>query len=245
MSVLTSALWSGARLAADAVWPPLCPITQTRVAVQGDLSAEAWRSLTFLSAPWCDICGRPFETATPEGALCGGCQASRPAFDHARAALAYDDASRLLVLGFKRGGRQDLAPRFAHWMARAGGPWLDDADVIAPTPLHYRRLVARRFNQAAELARALARRLACRYEPEALVRVRATRSQGGLSAYQRRRNVSGAFRVNERSRHRLETSKIVLIDDVVTTGATAEACARALKEAGAARVDVLALARRL
>ncbi len=239
------ALRSCARLAADAVWPPHCPIAHTRVAAHGDLSADAWRALTFLSAPWCDLCGRPFETATPDGALCGGCQAARPAFDHARAALAYDDASRPLVLGFKRGDRQDLSPRFAQWMARAGGVWLDDADVITPTPLHYRRLVARRFNQAAELARALAHRLARPYEPDLLVRVRATRSQGGLSAYQRRRNVAGAFRVNRRGRARLESANIVLIDDVVTTGATAEACARALKAAGAARVDVLALARRL
>jgi ComF family protein len=231
------------RAAVDVVLPPLAldggrfaPPVQSR-----GLSAEAWGRITFLEAPVCDGCGAP--QAYETGALCPGCLAHRRAFDRARAAVAYDDGSRDLILQLKRADRTDLAGLFALWLTRAARDLLDEADAVVPVPLHPLRLVTRRFNQAAEIARPLARRAGLAYLPGALIRKRHTASQGGKSGSGRRRNMAAAFAVPERARPRLAGKTILLVDDVLTTGATAEACARALKAAGAARVDVAAVAR--
>jgi ComF family protein len=157
--------------------------------------------------------------------------------------LRYDDASRRLVLGLKYGDRLDGAAAFAEWMARAGADVLAGADMIVPVPLHWTRLFARRYNQAAVLALALGRLCGVAVMPDALVRVRRTPQQAGLSQKARWRNVRGAFRLRAGLADRLAGRRIVLIDDVVTTGATVEGCARALRRAGAGGVDVLSLAR--
>jgi ComF family protein len=207
------------------------------------LTAAAWGRIAFLESPVCDGCGAPFDFDLGEGALCVACQARRPAFDHARAACLYDEHSRDLILKLKHADRTDLSGLFARWLARAAAELLPGTDAILPVPLHRWRLLSRRYNQAAEIARPLARLAGVAYLPGALVRARATQSQGGKSGSGRRRNVAGVFAVPPRQRLRIEGRRLLLIDDVLTTGATAEGCARALKAAGAARVDLAVIAR--
>ena len=156
--------------------------------------------------------------------------------------MAYDENSRGAILALKHADRLELVPGFTRWLARTGQSLIADSDVVVPVPLHRRRLCLRRYNQSAELARRLARERTLAFDPFALVRSRATRSQGTVaSAKARRRNVLGAFKVPDAGR--VAGKRILLLDDVLTTGATAEACARALKRAGARKVHVLALAR--
>jgi ComF family protein len=169
---------------------------------------------------------------------------ARPrAFAAARAACLYDEAARDPILKLKHADRPDLGALFATWIGRAARELIAEADAVAPVPLHPLRLIKRRYNQAAEIARPLARREGLTYLPDVLIRGRATESQAGKSGSGRRRNVAGAFEVPERKRPLVEGRRILLIDDVMTTGATAEGCARALKAAGAARVDVAVVAR--
>jgi len=209
----------------------------------GGLSPAAFSRITFLEAPVCDGCGAPFEHDIGLGARCTACVARPRAFARARAACIYDEGSRDLVLKLKHGDRPDLGTVFAGWLRRAGADLLAGADALAPVPLHPRRLLARRYNQAAEIARPLARRTGVPYLPDSLVRVRASRGQGGRDAAGRAANVAGAFQVDPGRRSDVAGRRILLVDDVFTTGATADACARALLAAGAASVDVLTVAR--
>jgi ComF family protein len=227
----------------DAVLPPRCLKCGEIVADSGALCARCWADLRFLGAPCCACCGFPFEFDMGEGSLCAACTARRPAFGRARAALVYDDNSRDLVLRFKHADRIDGAATFAGWMARAGAELVAQADLIAPVPLHRWRLVRRRYNQAAILANAIGRLRGKRVVPDLLVRRRATPSQGHLGRSQRQRNVAGAFALHPRWAQLAAGARIVLVDDVLTTGATAESCAKALRNAGASAVDLLVLAR--
>lgn len=225
------------------IWPQRSLVTGREIAGPGALEPEHWSKLQFLTAPLCACCGAPFEIAVDDAQRCGACLARSPAFDRARAALIYGDVSRDLVLALKHQGRRDGLALLAGWMASAGAELLSEADLIVPVPLHYLRLVRRGFNQSVWLAAALGRSSGVHLSVDALKRTRATPIQGGLSADGRRRNVQGAFKVRS-GRQRLITGKrILLVDDVFTTGATTEACARALKKAGAACVDVLTLTR--
>jgi ComF family protein len=211
------------------------------VAGPGALEPHLWAKLSFVSPPVCERCGTPFEIAVDPGQLCATCIAHPPAYDRARAALIYGDVSRDLVLSLKYQGRRDGLGLLAGWMANAGADLLASADLIVPVPLHYFRLIRRGFNQSFWLAAALSRASGVPMSVDALKRVRATPIQGGLSAEGRRRNVRGAFRIR---RSRLVAGKkILLVDDVLTTGATAEACTRVLRRAGASCVDVITLAR--
>jgi ComF family protein len=232
--------WKSALL--DLVFPPLCVACHAPVGGNG-FCAACWSRITFLDGPACACCGIPFPVDLGMAdSLCAACHARRPSFDTARAILAYDEHSRGAVLALKHADRLDLVPGFARWLARVGRPALAGSDLIVPVPLHPWRLWARRYNQAAELARRLGRDWNLPADPLALARRRATRSQGEMpSAKARRRNVLSAFKVPDSSRVRGRS--ILLVDDVLTTGATAESCARALKRAGAAKVHVLALAR--
>jgi ComF family protein len=236
-----------ARVAADALWPPRCLSCGAGVDQAGRLCPACWQRIDFIAEPLCRRCGLPFAFAIPGedfGATeCGACLRQPPPFDRARAAMRYGDASRKLILAFKHGDRTDAAPALAAWLARAAGGLLGDCDVIAPVPLNRWRLLRRRYNQAALLAQALARRAGKPVAVDALRRLRATPSQGGLTAAQRRTNVRGAFAVRPRWADRIAGRGVLLVDDVMTTGATVEACARALRAAGAARVDVVTLAR--
>lgn len=230
-----------ARGLTDLLFPPLCMSCRVAVAEPG-LCAACWSDITFLEGPGCVCCGLPFTVAMEGDNFCAACLARKPAFDTARAILAYDDKSRGAILALKHADRLDLVPGFARWLGRTGRASLEDCDLIVPVPLHRWRLWQRRYNQSAELARKLASICALVADPFALVKSRATPSQGKMpSAKARRRNVLRAFQVPDPAR--VAGKRILLLDDVLTTGATAEACARALKRAGATRVHVLALAR--
>jgi len=207
----------------------------------GGFSADAWSRIRFLDGPVCDGCGVPFDY--DPGDRCAACLAKPRAFDAARAACLYDETSRDPILKLKHADRLDLAPMFARWLSRTARVLIEEADAIAPVPLHPWRLLRRRYNQAAEIARPLAALTGTPYLPDALVRRRATETQGGKSGSGRKRNVAGAFEVPARQASRVAGLRILLVDDVLTTGATAEGCARALKAAGAARVDLAVVAR--
>jgi ComF family protein len=227
----------------DLIYPPQCLACRTVVDRQGMLCPDCWSALVFVTPPHCARCGLPFEYDIGDGALCGACLAREPVYQRARAALVYDDASRPLILSFKHGDRLHAAAPYAAFLARAGAALIGDADVIVPVPLHWRRLFRRRYNQSAILAQRLGQQCGKPVLVDALRRVRPTPSQGGLSRDGRLRNVRGAFQARLGATPRLAQARILLIDDVLTTGATVEACARALLRAGAASVDVLVLAR--
>ncbi len=209
------------------------------------LSAGAFSRVTFLEDPVCDGCGAAFEH--DGGAFaesrCAACMAQPYAFSRARAACVYDDASRQVILRLKHGDQQQFAPLFARWLERAAAPLLAECDALVPVPLHRLRLLSRRFNQAAEIARPLARAMGLTYLPDALIRTARTDSQGGKSARGRRLNVKSAFAVSPGGARAVDGRRVLLIDDVLTTGATAEACARTLLAAGAAAVDLAVVAR--
>ncbi len=232
------------RLVLDAFLPPQCLACAAPVERPGQLCARCWGGLRLIGAPQCARCGAPFELDTPNGTLCGVCLQSPPAYDRARAAFGYEGVGRSLVLGFKMADRTYCVPAFATWLERAGAELIADADLLVSVPLHRWRLFARRFNQSALMAHALARRTGKRWSPSALVRQRATPSQASLPAAERRRNVKGAFAVPARVRPQIAGRRMLLIDDVLTTGSTANACTEALLKAGAKAVDVLTLARR-
>lgn len=228
---------------ADIALPPLCLACGQAVAAHATVCGSCWREIDFLERPWCAVTGIPFPFEAGEGAVSAAAVAFPPSYARARAVMRYDDLAARLIHRFKYSDRMEAAPAFAAWLARIGADILPHAHIVAPVPLHPRRLFSRRFNQSAELSRALARRSGLLYMPELLCRVRATRPQVGLSGDQRRRNVKGAFRLSPGGEEAIKGRHVVLVDDVMTTGATAEACARVLVHAGAAEVSVLCLAR--
>lgn len=235
-------LGDASRWVLDLVLPSRCLGCGDEIGDPSTVCAGCWSGLRFLTPPWCRICGRPLPHAAVPDALCGRCAAEPPAWDRGRSALSYDDASRGLVLAFKRSARFEGLPGFAGWMARAGEELLGDADLVVPVPMHRWRLVGRGFNQAALLARAVARRCGKPWSPDALIKVVPTASQQGRSARARRAAVTtAAFSVAHPAA--MAGARIVLVDDVLTTGATLGACTRILRRAGGARVDVLTLAR--
>lgn len=207
-------------------------------------SPEAWKSLAFIAHPCCDGCGAPFEIDPGHaGAKCPSCLVNPPSFGRARAAIAYDDASRDFILGFKHGDKMESVTAMMPWLRAAGADLLKDADLLVPVPLHRWRLLKRRYNQAAVMAFALTRAAGIRTVPDVLLRQRATPPQGHLSVAERAKNVRKAFALNPRRKAQITGKRIVLIDDVYTSGATVNECAQVLIEAGAASVDVLTLAR--
>lgn len=214
-----------------------------QAALSGGLTASAFAKLTFLDDPVCDGCGLAMPYADAALERCPACQARPRAFQRARAACVYDEHSRELVLKLKHADRTDLAGLFARWLSRASADLLAEGDAVVPVPVHRARLLRRRYNQAAEIARPLARMAGLTYLPDVLARQRDTASQGGKSASGRRRNVAAAFVVPEARRAQVAGRRIVLVDDVLTTGATAEGCARALLAAGAAQVTLSVVAR--
>jgi predicted amidophosphoribosyltransferase len=225
---LRQGLRHAARIAVDAVLPPICIACSTPVGAPGALCIDCWNRIDFLGPPHCHACGHPFELDPGAEALCGACLRERPVYDRARAVMRYDDASRRLILAFKHGDRTDAAPAFGRWLARSGAEFLADRAVL--------------------LAVAVGRATGAEVVPDALMRIRRTPSQGAVSGAtgrraDRRRNVRRAFALCERRRHRIAGRDVVLIDDVLTTGATVSECARVLRAAGAATVNVLILAR--
>lgn len=232
----------------DAVLPPHCLTCDAEVDHQGALCAACFGRLSFVTAPLCACCGVPFPhagtgTPFPGGSLCPRCLAAPPAFAAARAALRYDAGSQRLILPFKHGDRTELAGPLARHMARAGAALLARAEVVTPVPLHWRRLLSRRYNQAALLSSRLARLAGKPHIPDLLRRRKPTQSLGELGAASRAALLADAFALSRRGAARIAGRRVLLVDDVMTSGATADACARLLLAAGAAAVDVLAAAR--
>lgn len=207
------------------------------------LCAACWSKLSLIEPPYCARLGIPFTYDPGPGLLSMEAIAAPPAYERARAAVRYDDVARALVHGFKYGDRVDLAPMMGQWMARAGRELLAEADALVPVPLHWRRLWARRFNQSAALAGAISEIAGVPMLHGTLKRVRATPQQVGLSKDDRAHNVQGAFGVAPEQKADVAGRRLILIDDVLTSGATVDTCARVLLRAGAARVDVLVFAR--
>ena len=231
-----------ARLALDIALPTLC--VSCREPVDGDgVCAACWAKLSFIAPPYCPKLGIPFVYDPGPDMLSMEAIADPPAFARARAAVRYDEVARTLVHGLKYQDRTDLAPIMGRWMARAGRELLENADMLIPVPLHWRRAWHRRFNQSGALARVIGEQSGVRLRGDLLARVRATEQQVGLSRAQRASNVQGAFEVSRERRGEVAGRRVILVDDVLTSGATLDACARALLRAKAAQVDVLVFAR--
>ena len=230
--------------AVDLIFPPHGLGGDGDALMQPGLQPGAWSRIRFLADEGCDMCARPFDGGLHYGigAHCSGCVEKPFPFGRTRAACVYDEASRDIILGFKHADRLDLAPMLVRWLERAGADLLRDTDALMPVPLHPSRLLKRRYNQAAELARPLARHAGKPYLPDSLVRTQKTKQQGN-SADARWDNVRNAFAVSTSGAKRIAGKKLLLVDDVFTTGATLRACTQTLLKAGAASVDALVLAR--
>jgi ComF family protein len=224
------------------LWPPHCLACDTPVGEDGGLCAVCWGGLSLIEMPYCAQLGTPFSYDPGEGALSPEAIADPPPFGRLRAVARHDDVARQLVHSLKYRDRLDLARWMAGWMGRAGAALVADAELVMPVPLHRRRLWQRRFNQSALLAAEIARTSGKGFAPEALERVKATRQQVGLSASERAKNVAGAFAVPERARAAIAGRRVLLVDDVYTTGETSKAATKVLLRAGAASVDVLVFA---
>lgn len=225
------------------LFPPVCAGCRRRVSQPGVLCGECWTKLRFIERPLCPVMGTPFIHDMGEGFLSAEAIADPPPFERARAAVVYSGVAREMVQGLKYHDRTDLAPWMAKWMARAGADLIADADVVVPVPLHWRRFFRRQFNQSAELGRAIARCSGLAFSPSAVRRVKLTRQQVGLERRQREENVRAAFRVPAEAEIEIAGRRVLLVDDVFTTGATVRAVAKALKRGGAGAVDVLTFAR--
>jgi ComF family protein len=235
-------LRTGSAWVVDMLLPPRCAACGVTIALPG-LCGGCWSKVDFIAPPFCQRLGTPFPYDAGEALVSPAAIADPPDYDRARAVARYEGPARDLVHALKFHDRLEVAELLAGMMARAGAELAGSCDVVVPVPLHRRRLFSRRFNQSALLAERIARLSGRDYEPSAIERTRRTRHQVGLSSAERRRNVSGAFRVQQHNRPLVEGRQVLIVDDVMTTGATANACARACRRAGAESVDVLSFAR--
>lgn len=227
---------------ADFLIPPTCLACHRPLSTHNAVCAGCWSKIDFIRAPLCDRLGLPMPFDVGGPMISAAAEADPPIYDRARAVARFDGVMRDLVHDLKFRDRHDARRLFGRWLAEAGAELLADAQLVIPVPLTRTRLISRRFNQSAILAQEIARITGRRHEPMALVRARRTPPQVGLTRAQRKENVAGAFAVPDAMHAAVAGAKIVLVDDVVTTGATVSACARTLKAAGAVRVDILALA---
>ena len=238
-------LRAAAGAAIDLVFPPGCLACRKATCAGDALCPECWRAMRFIERPFCERLGTPFAVDLgAEGLLSPEAIAQPPVFTRARAVAHFDDGpARRLVHRLKYSDRLELAKAMGAWMSRAGDELLTEADVLVPVPLHRRRLVTRRFNQSVLLADAVSRRCGVPVAVDVLRRGKATPPQVGLTRTQRALNVQGAFHVPDEMRIAVDDRAVVLVDDVLTSGATVNAAARALLRGGARRVDVLVFAR--
>ena len=246
MIVLSSSLLSSLRMIiirlGALIWPPQCGRCGANTSQQHTLCASCWGTLHFVSDPYCKDCGVPLPDTTHYGNVCARCLAEPPAFDGARSSFVYDEGIRPLILAYKHSDRLDLTPILSQFLLRtlANTNWA--VDVIVPVPLHRWRLFRRQYNQSAELARHLSRYLAVPFLPNIIKRVRSTPSQGLYSRAQRRANMTGAFHVTTKKSADLRGRTVLIVDDVLTTGATVNELARVIKKSGADQVFVITIA---
>ncbi len=229
--------------AIDFIYPPGCASCEVILAEAHALCPTCWRALALIERPYCERLGTPLPVDHDGPLLSPAAIADPPVFERARSVCTYDDMARKLVQRLKYGDRPELARLMGRMMAATGREILADCDLIIPVPLHRFRLWRRRYNQAAVLASEISQYCDKQWEPFLLARIRHTRSQTSLTRDQRRLNMTGAFRVSEEWRARVKGLKLVLVDDVLTSGATANTAARVLLRTGAARVDILTFAR--
>jgi len=234
--------WLGG-LVLDTLYPPVCLACDAPVTAADALCPSCFRTLRPITAPMCPVLGLPFAVSLGPGTLSAEAIADPPPFDRARSAVVYNEVARALVGKLKYGDRPELARLCARLMAQAGQELFRPDAVLVPVPLHRTRQFARRYNQSTELARALGKFTGLPVDPGLVVRQKATRQQVGLSGDARRRNVAGAFQASDNIRSRLRGRRVIIIDDVITTGSTVKAVTRALKAGGAPHVDVLSFAR--
>ncbi|WP_371347408.1 ComF family protein [Ancylobacter sp. IITR112] len=241
LRALAGRLWGGL---VDVALPPVCMACRAAVDTPGCLCGTCWSRLAFIAPPLCDRLGTPLPYGFGEGPLISpAARDAPPAYGRARAVAAFGEVARDLIHALKYADRLDIAPPMGRMMARAGADILADAQALIPVPLHRGRLWRRRFNQSAALAGVIGRATGLPVRAEWLERRRATRPQVGLDRAARARNVQGAFAVPEMAKGELRGRRLVLVDDVLTTGATIDACVKALLRAGAGQVDVLVFAR--
>jgi len=239
---LTDAPGSAGQAVLDFLLPKRCLCCDTLVSSGDGLCPTCWHSMPFIEKPVCYRLGTPFAYDVGEEAWSPRAIAAPPEFERLRSVALYEGAAQNLVLALKFAGRRELAGPMGRWMTGAGREFLSKDSLIVPVPLHWLRLLSRRFNQSAVLAQVIARECGGVYEPELLKRRKRTRQQVGLSARERQKNVRSAFSVDKNRAELLNGRHIVLIDDVMTTGSTVTACTKTLKAAGAASVDVLTFA---
>ncbi|WP_245500673.1 ComF family protein [Rhizobium sp. BK251] len=246
---MASDWWRGllAPLAAvvDLVYPPACPSCEVSTGTHRSLCPACWSRIRFIERPYCEVLGLPFSHDLGRGILSADAIANPPPFDRLRSVAVHDGVVRDLVHGLKYRDRTDLAPMMAGWMLRADDGCVTGCDGIIAVPLHRMRLLSRKYNQAAELARHLSHLSGKPLLPATLMRVKRTTRQVGLGAKAREDNVRGAFAIRKGGEGEVFGKRLVLVDDVYTTGATVAAATRALKKAGAAEVSVLTFARAL
>lgn len=243
MSSNINILMNGVRGLVGAVLPARCAVTGEMVEAPGLVHPTVWGKIGFIARPFCARCGVRFDIPVDDDDVCPACLVKSPHFDAARAAVVYDDTSRDLILAFKHGDAMHLVTTLGPWVARAADEFQGNVDMVMPVPLHRWRLLARRYNQAGVLGRFIARGWGVPFVHDALIRVKRTESQGHKTRAERLKNVAGAFRVPVQMRAQVKGKRILLVDDVYTTGATVNACARALKRAGAGAVYVATIAR--
>jgi ComF family protein len=242
MQMAMDAARAAARQVLDFALPPRCPGCGAVTSDPHSFCFSCWQELRFLGEPCCARCGLPFEYDSGPGEECGSCLAAPPSYDALRAAVAYGETARKVALKLKYSSRPGVAETLAHFMQRHVAGEEPDA-ILTPVPLHRWRIWARGYNQSALIASALARRTGHRAELDLLRRVKATPALRGLGKRERALSVRGVFKVPDHARELLKGRLILLVDDVHTSGATANACAKALKQAGAARVNIICWAR--
>lgn len=227
------------------VYPPRCLCCGGLVEREFGLCAECWRGTAFIGGLVCDLCGVPLPGEAPPGDVvhCDDCMRVARPWSQGRAALLYRESGRRLVLALKHGDRQDVAQPAADWMVRAAEQILTPDMLVAPVPLHWTRMLRRRYNQSALLSTAVAKRAGLAHCPDLLIRHRRTPVLHGAGRDARFVTLNGAIKVSPGRRHRLVARKVLIVDDVMTSGATLAACAEACLVAGASQVFVLILAR--
>ncbi|MHA1540369.1 MAG: ComF family protein [Alphaproteobacteria bacterium] len=227
----------------DMLLPPRCFSCGTFVVEHHSVCGECFEKIHFIAAPLCEICGLPFSYDVEDETICGACAQKRPLFEKGRSIVRYDDGSKKIILSFKHGDVVDLVPAFVGWIVGHQKEFVMDADLLVPVPIHRWRLLKRRYNQAALVSNALGRRLEKESFPDLMRRIKNTPPQEHKSIISREDNVRGAFVVHSKYLETVRGKRILLIDDVFTTGATITSCTKVLLKAGASSVSVLTLAR--